>query len=135
MSTINQDNKKGATIVIVGNVVRPAEDKFDGKQTELSIAVARNYQKDGEWVSSPTVYYTVIASGNSASGQAAIAALKTVSTGDTVRVDDAQFEIREYDKKDGGKGYVNELRFGTLTLVKQKADAAPAAAPATADAW
>jgi single-stranded DNA-binding protein len=129
MSNINQDNKYGATIVIVGNVVRPAEDKFDGKQTELSIAVSRNYQKDGEWVSTPTVYYTLIASGTHA------APLKTVGTGDTVRVDDAQFEIREYDKKDGGKGYVNELRFGTLTVVKRKGDGAPAAtAPAAADA-
>jgi hypothetical protein len=131
MSNINTENKYGATIVIVGNVVRPAEDKFDGKQTELSIAVSRNYQKDGEWVSTPAVYYTLIASGTHA------APLKTVGTGDTVRVDDAQFEIREYDKKDNaGKGYVNELRFGTLTVVKRKGDGAPAAAaPATADTW
>jgi single-stranded DNA-binding protein len=133
MSNINTENKYGATIVIVGNVVRPAEDKFvgeKGEHTELSIAVSRNYQKDGEWASSPAVYYTLIASGTHA------APLKTVGTGDTVRVDDAQFEIREYDKKDGGKGTVNELRFGTLTVVKRKGDGAPAAAaPATADTW
>lgn len=121
MSSINEENKAGATIVIVGNVVAPAEDKFDGKQTELRIAVARNYQKDGEWVSSPTVYYTVIASGQYAD------ALKTVGKGDKVRVDDAQFEIREWDRKEGGKGYTNELRFGTLTVVstaKPKEEAA-----------
>lgn len=118
MSNVNPDNKRGATIVIVGNVVRPAEDKFDGKQTELSIAVSRNYQKDGEWVSTPAVYYTAIASGDYAN------ALKTVATGDTVRVDDAQFEIREFDKQDGTKGHVNELRFGALTVVKRKADSA-----------
>lgn len=126
MSDMNQKNAHGATICIVGNATRPAEDKFDGKQTELSVAVARRYQKDGEWVSAPTVYYTVIASGQYAE------ALKLVGKGDTVRVDDASYEPREYDKKDGTKGISHELRFGTLTIVKKKEDAAPAAAPAQA---
>lgn len=113
MSNLNEKNAAGATIVIVGNATREAEDKFDGKQTELRVAVARNYQKDGEWKSTPTVYYTVIASGDHAG------ALRQVGKGDKIRVDDAQYEPREYDKKDGTKGISHELRFGTVTVLKK----------------
>lgn len=125
MSNMNEKNAHGATICIVGNATRPAESKFEGKETHLSVAVARRYQQNGEWKSAPTVYYTVIASGQYAEP------LKLVGTGDTVRVDDANYEPRTYTKKDGTTGVSHDLRFGTLTIVKKKeADATQAAAPA-----
>lgn len=116
MSNINPNNYGGVTVVLVGNATRDPETKFEGKQTELDIAVNLGYKnkETDQWVETGVNYYTVIASGDAAN------ALKQVGKGDRVRVDEARLEQREYDKKDGTKGYSNELRFGTVTVVKKK---------------
>lgn len=101
---------------IVGNVGRAAEDKFDGKLTEVSIAVDHGYKKDGEWVKSGTTWVTYAASGDWA------APLRELAVGDRVELEDVAVETRTYDKADGSSGMQVTARFGTITILDRKAD-------------
>lgn len=112
-----------ATISIVGNVGQ-VQSKFDGAQTEVSIAVENGYKDktNGEWVQKGTDWYTYIVRGDWQSSVAGIA------SGDRVEVTEAKLEQRLYLKNDGQPGVANELNYGEITVLERKADRQPAAA-------
>lgn len=99
---------------IVGRVVAPAEDKFDGKFTELRLAIGHGFKKDGEWKETGTTWLTYTASGDWA------APLKEFGRGDLVKITDAAVETRTYEKKAGGEGLQVTARFGNIELLEAK---------------
>lgn len=115
------------TATIVGNIVAPAEEKFDGNLTELRVAVnKRKKDRDtGEWVDNGTDWITYKASGEWG------APLKQFGKGDRIRITDAVLETREFEKRDGNSGLALDARFGTVELLEAKGDR-PAA---TDDTW
>ena len=120
---INENNYVGVSNTIVGYASGearfPAYDKDGSKGVlELSIPINEGYKKDGEFVQTGTTWYTYSAAGDYAE------ALKAVSKGDKVRIDDAKQEVREYESN-GEKKLGISLRFGTLTILESK-NAAPA---------
>lgn len=108
-----------AVVTIVGNVVAPAEEKFDGNLTELRVAVnKRKKDRDtGEWVDNGTDWYTYKASGEYG------APLKQFGKGDQIRIKEGVLETREYAKKDGNSGLALDVRFGEVELLESKAAA------------
>ena len=118
MST-NENNYIGATITLVGYASVPARppayDKDGSKGVlELSIPVNEGYKKDGEFVQTGTTWYTYSAAGDYAD------ALKAISKGDKLRIDDAKQEVREYTDKDGAKQKGISLRYGTMSVLESK---------------
>lgn len=99
---------------IVGRVVAPAEDKFDGKFTELRLAIGHGYKKDGEWTETGTTWLTYTASGEWAEP------LRAFGKGDLVEITDASLETKTYQKKDGTDGLQVTARFGTAELLESK---------------
>ena len=108
-----------ATVDIVGTVGR-VDSKFDGAQTEVSIAVSKGYKDKNtqEWVDKGTDWYTHIVRGDY---QHEVQELD-LQPGDRVEVTQAKLEQREYEKRDGTPGIANDLNFGTLTVLERKAD-------------
>lgn len=103
----------------VGRVVAPAEDKLDGKVTELRIAVSHGYKNkdDGTYVQTGTTFVTHSANADYAGP------LKAVGQGDLVKVSgNPQLTTRNYDKADGTKGAAVESRFGTVELLEKKGE-------------
>ena len=101
---------------IVGRVVAPAEDKLDGKITELRLAIGHGYKKDGEWTETSTTWLTYVASGDWA------APLRSFGKGDLVEITDAAVETRTFDKKDGSQGIGVTARFGSIDLLEAKGE-------------
>lgn len=101
---------------IVGRVVAAPEDKFDGKITELRIAVDHGYKdkQSGEWKETGTTWLTYTASGEYGK------ALYEFQKGDLIEVSDAAIDTRTYTKRDGGEGLQITARFGTLELLERK---------------
>lgn len=108
-----------ATVNVVGTV-GSVQSKFDGKQTEVSIAVGKGYKDKttDQWVDKGTDWYTFITRGD---WQAQVQDL-ALQPGDRVEVVDAKLEHREYEKRDGSPGIACDLNFGTLTVLERKAD-------------
>lgn len=108
-----------ATVNVVGTV-GSVQSKFDGKQTEVSIAVGKGYKDKmtQEWVDKGTDWYTFITRGD---WQSQIESLD-LQPGDRVEVTDAKLEHREYEKRDGGLGIACDLNYGELTVLERKAD-------------
>lgn len=119
MSTQNNPNNyTGVTLDnIVGTAVGPAEDKFNGSRTEVTLAVNFGFKdkQTGEWKDTGSGFFRYGASGEWANP------LREIQKGDRVRLDDVKFEIREYDKKDGGKGVEYSLSFAKNVQVVKKA--------------
>lgn len=111
-----------ATIDVVGNVGR-VDSKFDGAQTEVTIAVEKGYKDKNtqQWVQKGTDWYTFITRGDY---QASVAGIES---GDRVEVTGAKLEQRLYTKNDGTPGVANELNYGEIVVLERKADRAPAA--------
>ena len=110
----NANNYEGATVTLVGRAGGDAEnppyDKSGSRGfQQVRVAVGQGYKKDGEWVSTGTVWYTV-------TGRAED--IGHVRKGDKVRLDDARLEAREFERKDGSKGQAFETRYGTLTILE-----------------
>lgn len=101
---------------IVGNVVAPAESKFDGDQTELRIAVGHGYKKDGVWTETGTTFVTYIARGEWGN------TLTPFGKGDRIQIEDAAIETKTYQKRDGSEGLAVNARFGEVTLLEKKAE-------------
>jgi len=118
----NAENYVGATTTVVGwaasEARTPKYDK-DGSSGVLEIAVPINegYKKDGEFIKTGTTWYTYSAAGEYAN------ALKSISKGDKVRIEDAKQEVREY-QKDGVTEKAIGLRFGTITVLESTGGAA-----------
>src|SRR4051812_13009276 len=93
---------------IVGRVVAPAEDKFDGKVTELRIAISHGYKdkQTEEWKETGTTWLTYSATGEWAEP------LREFGKGDLVEITDAAVETRTYDRKDNTQGVQVTARFG-----------------------
>lgn len=108
-----------ATVTVVGNVGR-VDSKFEGKQTEVTIAVGKGYKdkQTQEWVDKGTDWYTFITRGD---WQASVQDLD-LQPGDRVKVTDAKLEHREYEKRDGSPGIACDLNFGELVVLERKAD-------------
>lgn len=116
----NPGNFPGATITIVGNAGADAEYPAYDKQGErgisqVRVAVGQGYKKDDQWVDTGTAWFTV--SGKTED-------IGHVKKGDQIRLDDARLEVREYQRQDGTTGQAFETKFGTLTVLKSKDDAA-----------
>lgn len=111
-----------ATVSVVGTV-GSVESKFDGRQTEVSIAVGKGYKDKttDQWVDKGTDWYTFVTRGDYQSSVAGI------EKGDRVEVTDAKLEQRLYSKNDGSPGVQNELNYGEIVVLERKADR-PAAA-------
>lgn len=112
-----------AEISIVGNVGQ-VQQKFDGAQTEVSIAVTKGYKDKttDQWVDKGTDWYTFITRGDWQSSVAGI------ESGDRVEVTGAKLEQRLYLKNDGQPGVANELNYGEITVLERKADRQPVGA-------
>lgn len=108
-----------ATVDIVGTVGR-VESKFDGKLTEVTIAVNKGYKDKTtqQWVDTGTDWYTHITRGD---WQQQVHDL-ALQPGDRVEVTQAKLEHREYEKRDGKPGIACDLNFGELTVLERKAD-------------
>lgn len=108
-----------ATVTVVGTV-GSVQSKFDGAQTEVSIAVGKGYKDKNtqEWVDKGTDWYTFITRGDF---QSPIQALD-LQPGDRVEVTDAKLEHREYEKRDGSPGIACDLNYGDLAVLERKAD-------------
>ena len=112
----NPNNYEGATVTLVGRAGGDAENPaYDKEGTrgikQVRVAVGQGYKKDGEWVDTGTVWYTV--TGRSED-------IGHVRKGDKVRLDDARLEAREFERKDGTTGQAFETRFGNLTVLESK---------------
>jgi single-stranded DNA-binding protein len=110
----NPNNYEGATVTLVGRAGADAEFPAYDKQGErgisqVRVAVGQGYKKDGDWVDTGTVWYTV--SGRTDD-------IGHVKKGDKVRLDDARLEAREFKRKDDSTGQAFETRFGTLTVLE-----------------
>lgn len=116
-----------ATVSIVGNVGQ-VQSKFDGAQTEVSIAVEKGYKDKttNEWVQKGTDWYTYIVRGEWQS------TVEGIASGDRVEVTGAKLEQRLYLKNDGQPGVANELNYGEIVVLERKADRQPATASAGA---
>lgn len=109
---------------IVGRVVAPAEEKFNGDQTELRIAVGHGYLKDKgtesqKFVDTGTTWVTYIA------GKGYGEPLKAFGKGDLIEIAGGpQLVTRNYEK-DGNPtgGAVVEARFGKIELLQAKGEA------------
>lgn len=106
-----------ATANIVGTV-GSKESKFDGRQTEVSIAVGKGYKDKTtqEWVDKGTDWYTFVVRGD---WQSSVA---DIEPGDRVEVTGAKLEQRVYLKNDGQPGVANELNYGEIVVLERKAD-------------
>lgn len=107
---------------IVGNVVAPAEEKFEGRVVELRVAVGHGFKdkQTGEWKDTGTTWVTYSASGDWGEN------LKQFNKGDRIQIDDAAIETRTYQKRDGGEGLAVNARFGEISLLESKKVAEPA---------
>lgn len=116
-----------ATVSIVGNVGQ-VQSKFDGAQTEVSIAVEKGYKDKttNEWVQKGTDWYTYIVRGEWQS------TVEGIASGDRVEVTGSKLEQRVYLKNDGQPGVANELNYGEIVVLERKADRQPATASAGA---
>lgn len=104
---------------LVGRATGPAEDKFNGQVTELTVAVGHGYKdqkNNGEWKETGTTFVTYSASGDWAN------ALRQVGKGDLVEITDAALETRKYTKTDGGDGFAVSARFGSLEILERKGE-------------
>lgn len=101
---------------IVGNVVAPAEEKFEGRVVELRIAVGHGYRDKAtnEWKDTGTTWVTYSASGEWGE------ALKAFGKGDRVQIEDTAIETKTYQKRDGTEGLAVNARFGTIELLEAK---------------
>lgn len=110
-----------ATVTVIGTV-GSVQSKFEGKQTEVSIAVGKGYKDKttAEWIDKGTDWYTFITRGD---WQSTVETLE-LQPGDRVKVTDAKLEHREYEKKDGKPGIACDLNFGEIELLERKADRA-----------
>src|SRR5690242_11976545 len=98
---------------IVGRVVAPAEDKFDGKVTELRIAVGHQYKDKStqEYKDSGTTWLTYSAAGDYAD------TLRGFGKGDLVEISgDWSLETRQFSKQDGSTGEAVGVRWGNIAL-------------------
>ena len=103
---------------IVARVVAPAEDKFDGNQTELRLAVGHGYKdkETGEFKNTGATFVTYIA------GKGYGEPLKQFGQGDLIEiVNNPQLVTRNYEK-DGEKRGIIEVRFGDIVLLEAKGD-------------
>lgn len=108
-----------ANVNIVGTV-GSVQSKFDGAQTEVSIAVGKGYKdkQTNEWVDKGTDWYTIIRRGD---WQSELTDLD-LQSGDRVEVTDAKLEQRLYLKNDGQPGVSNDLNYGEIVVLERKAD-------------
>lgn len=114
MSNINQNNYPGVNAVIVGRAAASAENPPYDKEgsrgfQQVRIAVDQGYKKDGEWVSTQTLWITYTARAEELEG---------VSKGAKVRLDEVKLEAREYTRKDGTTGQAFEARFGEIIVLE-----------------
>ena len=116
--TINSQNISGVTATIVGNAAAsPENPPYDKEGTrgfkQLRLGVSQGYtdKNTGEWVERPTLWVTVNGRDED---------FPAISKGDKVRVDEARFEAREYERKDGTIGQAFETRFGRISVVESK---------------
>lgn len=104
---------------IVGRVVAPAEDKFDGKVTELRIAVGHQYKDKStqEYKDSGTTWLTYSAAGEYADS------LREFGKGDLVEISgDWSLETRQFPKQDGSTGEAVGVRWGNIALLERKGE-------------
>lgn len=107
----------GSKFGVVGNVVAPAEDKFDGKLTELRIAVGHGYKKDGAWVDTSTTFLTYQASGEYAEP------LKAAEKGDRVAITgNWSLETKPFKRNDGSEGLGITVSYGDFAIIDRYAD-------------
>lgn len=116
-----------ATVNVVGSV-GTVQSKFDGAQTEVTIAVGKGYKdkQTDSWVDKGTDWYTFITRGE---WQSTVTSLD-LQPGDRVEITEAKLEQRVYLKNDGQPGVSNDLNFGEITVLERKADRAASSAPA-----
>lgn len=120
MST-NPNNYEGAQTTVVGRAGGAPEAVFDGSTTRLSVAVSQGYKRDGEWVDTGTVWYTVQASTEYAEQN-----WPEIDKGDKVRIDDAKQEVRTYLTNDGNPGVELKLTYGSIRVIERRSERAAA---------
>lgn len=117
MTEVNPNNYEGATLTVVGRAGGEPEEIFDGATTRFSIAVNQGYKKDGEWVDTGTVWYTVQAATEYAEQH-----WPEINPGDKVRVENAKQEVRVFLKNNGDPGVELRLSYGSVKMVERKSE-------------
>ncbi len=115
---------------IVGRVVAPAESKFDGKVTELRIAVGHSYKdrETGEYKDSGTTWLTYSAAGSYAD------ALTDFGKGDLVEITgDWSLETRQYTTREGEERNATTVRWGEIALLERRGEGRDAVAAGAQD--
>ncbi len=115
---------------IVARVVAPAESKFDGKFTELRLAVGHQYKdrETGEYKDSGTTWLTYAAGGDYA------ATLTEFVKGDLVEITgDWSLETRQYNTKEGDLRSAVTVRWGQIDLLEHKGEGREAVAAGVSD--
>ncbi len=113
----NPNNYEGATVSVVGRAGGEPEEVFDGRTTRFNIAVGQGYKKDGEWVDTGTVWYTVQAATDYAEQH-----WPEIAAGDKIRIDDAKQEVRVFAKNNGDPGVELRLSYANVKVIERKAD-------------
>lgn len=113
----NPNNYEGASVSVVGRAGGEPEAIFDGATTRFNVAVNQGYKKDGVWVDTGTVWYTVQAATDYAEQH-----WPEIDKGDKVRIDDAKQEVRLFAKNDGTPGAELRLSYGSVKVVERRAD-------------
>lgn len=116
--SINPGNYVGVNVTIVGHAGAdaefPAYDKTGERGfSQVRVAVGQGYKKDGEWVDTGTVWYTV--GGRTED-------LQGIRKGDKIRLDEARLEAREFTRKDNTIGQAFETSYGTVTILESKSE-------------
>ena len=117
---------------IVGRVVAPAESKFDGKVTEVRLAVGHSYKdrETGEYKDSGTTWLTYAAAGEYAQ------VLTEFGKGDLVEITgDWSLETRQYTTRDGDERSAVTVRWGQIDLLERKGEGREAVAAVAQDGW
>lgn len=121
MNNNNPNNYEGAWAGVVGRAGGAPEAVFDGSTTRFNVAVNQGYMKQGEWVDTGTVWYTVQAATDYAEQH-----WPEIEAGDKVRVDDAKLEVRTYTRQDGETGVELKLTYANIKVLDRKRDREPA---------
>lgn len=104
---------------IVARVVAPAEDKFDGKVTELRLVVGHQYKdrNTGEYKDSGQTWLTYSAAGEYADN------LRSFGKGDLVEITGSwSLETRQYTDKNAVQQNAVGVRWGNIELLERKGE-------------
>ena len=105
-------------VSIIGRLTRDPELRYTPRGTavmDISVAVNRTYQQDGEWKNDPAVFWTIRVWGKAAENMAE----REMHRGDLVFARGDMRAPRLYEKRDGSTGCELSLDFAHVITLKR----------------